>query len=52
MKEAVRLMGQGVFPIRQLLTHSYALEELPQAMTDLEERPEGFMKGWVRYGSC
>jgi threonine dehydrogenase-like Zn-dependent dehydrogenase len=49
MEEAVRMMRKGVFPIRDLLTRSYALDELPQAMTDMEERPEGFLKGWVRY---
>jgi NADPH:quinone reductase len=50
MEEAVRMMSEGVFPIRDLLTRSYSLDELPQAMSDMEERPEGFLKGWVRYG--
>ena len=35
-------MAPGRVSLRDLLTHSYALEELPRAMTDLEERPEGF----------
>ncbi len=49
MEKAVRAMGKGVFPIRDLLTHSYSLGELPRAMQDMEERPGGFLKGWVRY---
>jgi hypothetical protein len=28
---------------------SYRLEELPLAMRDMEERPDGFLKGWVSY---
>jgi NADPH2:quinone reductase len=49
MAEAIRLTVAGVFPIRDLLTHRYSLEELPRALRDMEERPEGFLKGWVRY---
>jgi CDP-paratose 2-epimerase len=49
MAEAIRLTVAGVFPIRDLLTHRYPLEELPRALRDMEERPEGFLKGWVRY---
>jgi NADPH:quinone reductase len=49
MREAVRAMSQGVFPIRDLLTSVYPLDELPLAMRDMEERPEGFLKGWIRY---
>ncbi len=36
---------QGVLPTRELLTHRYRLEELPPAMRDMEDRPEGFLKG-------
>jgi threonine dehydrogenase-like Zn-dependent dehydrogenase len=49
MQEAVRAAGKGVFPLRDLLTHSYALGELPLAMQDMETRPEGFLKGWICY---
>lgn len=49
MKEAVAMAAQGVFPLRDILTHSYPLDELPRAMHDMEERPEGFLKGWIRY---
>jgi hypothetical protein len=36
-------------PAPELLTHSYRLEDLSLAMRDMEERPDGFMKGWIRY---
>ncbi|MGE5295701.1 MAG: MDR/zinc-dependent alcohol dehydrogenase-like family protein [Solirubrobacterales bacterium] len=49
MEEAVRMAAAGVFPTRDLLTHAYSLEELPLAMRDMETRPEGFLKGWIRY---
>lgn len=49
MTEAVTMAALDALPVGELLTHSYALDELPQAMWDMEERPEGFMKGWIRY---
>ena len=49
MKGAIRAVAGGVFPIQELLTHQYTLQELPLAMRDMEERPEGFLKGWIRY---
>jgi threonine dehydrogenase-like Zn-dependent dehydrogenase len=49
MREAVTMAALGALPVGELLTHSYPLDELPQAMRHMEERPEGFMKGWIRY---
>jgi threonine dehydrogenase-like Zn-dependent dehydrogenase len=49
MKEAVVTATQGALPIQELLTHNYRLDDLSQAMRDMEERPDGFMKGWIRY---
>lgn len=49
MHEAVEAAARGVFPVHELLTHEYTLEELPLAMRDMEERPDGFLKGWIRY---
>jgi threonine dehydrogenase-like Zn-dependent dehydrogenase len=49
MEEAVRAAACGVLPVQELLTHHYTLGELPLAMRDMEERPDGFLKGWVRY---
>ncbi len=49
MKEAARAAADGIFPVRELLTHAYLLDELPEAMRDLEQRPDGFLKGWICY---
>lgn len=49
IREAIELTEQGAIPLSTLLTHRYRLEDLSQAMTDLKERPEGFLKGCVMY---
>jgi hypothetical protein len=38
-----------MFPLRELLTHSYPLGGLSGAMQDMEKRPAGFLGGWIRY---
>ncbi len=49
MQQAVQVAEQGALSTPDLLTHRYHLEELPLAMRDTEDRPEGFLKGWVSY---
>jgi threonine dehydrogenase-like Zn-dependent dehydrogenase len=49
IREAIELTEQGAIPLKTLLTHRYRLDDLSQAMTDLQERPEGFLKGCVIY---
>lgn len=49
MEAAVQAAVQGKLPLRELLTHEYALEDLALALQDMEERPEGFLKGWIDY---
>lgn len=49
MKQAVKVAVAGVFATRELLTHRYRLHELPRAMRDMEDRPDGFLKGWISY---
>ena len=49
MREAITMAAVDALPVTELLTHNYSLDDLPQAMRDMEERPEGFMKGWIRY---
>ncbi|MCL5280606.1 MAG: zinc-binding dehydrogenase, partial [Planctomycetes bacterium] len=49
MEAAVPAVAGGVFPLQELLTHRYSLEDLALALRDMEERPEGFLKGWVCY---
>jgi len=50
MRAAVQAAVEGVFPTGELLTHRYRLSELAQALRDMEERPEGFLKGWIHCG--
>jgi len=50
MTRAVDAALNGMLPTRELLTHRYPLDELPSAMCAMEERPEGFLKGWIEYG--
>lgn len=45
MREAIAMAAERVFPLRDILTHSYSLDDLPGAMRDMEERPQGFLKG-------
>jgi threonine dehydrogenase-like Zn-dependent dehydrogenase len=47
MQEAVEAVLAGRIDPTPLLTHAYALDELGQALTDIEQRPDGFVKGTV-----
>jgi threonine dehydrogenase-like Zn-dependent dehydrogenase len=54
MREAIRLVQEGVLSPESLYTHAYELAELGKAFATLEERPRGFMKALIRVGesSC
>ena len=45
MQEAVDAVIAGRIDPTPLLTHSYALDELGRALDDVEQRPDGFVKG-------
>jgi threonine dehydrogenase-like Zn-dependent dehydrogenase len=47
MREAVRLVADGVLEPDPLYTHTYPLERLGDAFEDLRSRPEGFLKALV-----
>jgi threonine dehydrogenase-like Zn-dependent dehydrogenase len=47
MQDAVTAVLDGRIDPTPLLTHSYALDELDRALNDLEQRPDGFVKGSV-----
>lgn len=49
IRRAISLVEEGIIPLGQLLTHYYPLEELSQAMQDMQERPQGFLKGCMIY---
>ncbi|HEX8412069.1 MAG TPA: zinc-binding dehydrogenase [Thermoanaerobaculia bacterium] len=48
MQDAVEAVIAGRIDPTPLLTHDYSLDELGRAMDDLEQRPDGFVKGTVR----
>jgi threonine dehydrogenase-like Zn-dependent dehydrogenase len=47
MQEGVAAVIAGRIDPAPLLTHGYALDALDQALSDVAERPEGFVKGAV-----
>ena len=48
MRAGMAAVESGLFALRDLITHSFGLEELALAYRTLERRPDGFLKGMVR----
>ena len=48
MQAAAEKVGQGSLDPSPLYTHSFPLEEFAAAFTALEDRPDGFLKAWIR----
>ena len=48
MQDAVDAVLAGRIDPAPLLTHEYSLDELGDALDDIEQRPDGFVKGTVR----
>lgn len=48
MKRALRLMESGRFHTRELMTNPYRLEEINQAFRDMETKPSGYIKGYIK----
>jgi len=49
MREAIDAVVAGRIDPEPLLTHSYSLDRLGQALDDVRERPDGFVKGTVLF---
>ena len=49
MRDAVDAVIAGRIDPEPLLTHSYAIDELGQALDDVSERPDGFVKGTIAF---
>jgi len=49
MQAAVNAMERGDIDLSPLLTHRYHIDQLAEAYHDLEERPDGFLKGWITF---
>jgi threonine dehydrogenase-like Zn-dependent dehydrogenase len=47
IRDAVDAVVSGVIDLDPLLTHTYALDELERAMSDVAERPDNFVKATV-----
>ncbi len=48
LQDAIEAVRSGLLDPEPLLTHVFPLEELPQAFRMLQQRPEGFLKAWIR----
>lgn len=49
LKEAIRKTQEGVFNLEKLITHQFDLKEINEAFKMMQQRPEGFLKGIIRY---
>ncbi|ALA19210.1 MULTISPECIES: zinc-binding dehydrogenase [unclassified Chelatococcus] len=48
MREGLAAVLDGTIDLEALVTHSYRLEDLGQALDDTRDRPDGFLKAVVR----
>jgi threonine dehydrogenase-like Zn-dependent dehydrogenase len=48
IREAVAEVSQGKLHPSFLMTHDFTLERLAKAFHTLEQRPDGFLKAWIR----
>ncbi|MFN7117437.1 MAG: MDR/zinc-dependent alcohol dehydrogenase-like family protein [Saprospiraceae bacterium] len=47
IKNVIAAVGQGTLHYEHLLTHSFPLHQLPEALNLLKSRPDGFVKAYV-----
>lgn len=48
LREAVERVAEGTIDLGRLVTHAYPLERLGEALQATRDKPEGFVKAWVR----
>lgn len=48
LREAVDAVASGRIDLSRLMTHVYPLERLGEALEATRDKPEGFVKAWVR----
>lgn len=48
LREAVDAAAKGRIDLRRLMTHAYPLDRLGEALEATRDKPEGFVKAWVR----
>ncbi len=49
LREAVEAVRQGRLDPRPLITHPFPLEDLGRALDATRDKPEGFVKAWIRF---
>jgi threonine dehydrogenase-like Zn-dependent dehydrogenase len=49
IEHAIRAIEMGTFRPCELLTHIYSPQQLPEAIEAMKERPDGFLKGCLRF---
>ncbi|OQA04321.1 MAG: hypothetical protein BWY69_00019 [Planctomycetes bacterium ADurb.Bin401] len=49
IRTAISAIENGTFWPFDLLTNSYSIEELPKAFDDLQKRPKGFLKAYLKF---
>lgn len=50
MREALTMFENGRINPGRMMTHGYPLEEINRAFSEMREKPEGYIKGYVRIG--
>lgn len=50
MREALAMFQNKKINMKPMMTNEYSLEEINKAFTEMKEKPEGYIKGYVRIG--
>lgn len=50
MREALAMFEHKKIDVKPMMRHEYPLEEINRAFTEMKEKPEGYIKGYVRIG--
>ena len=50
MQALLRMIEAGRLDTAKLLTHAYEFKDIGQAFADMERKPKGYIKGYVRVG--
>ena len=50
MQALLRMIEAGQLDTAKLLTHAYEFKDIGQAFADMERKPKGYIKGYVRVG--
>ncbi len=50
MREALTMFENNRINVKPMMTHEYTLENINKAFSDMKDKPEGYIKGYVRIG--